>query len=294
MDRLTSMTVFAKVAATRSFSGAARQLGISQATASKHVQTLEDWLGARLLHRTTRRVALTDAGESFFVQCSRILEDMEAARNAAKPEAPVRGSLRITAPVVFGSTRLAPLVVDFLRQHPELSLRVELSDRSVDLIEEGYDLAIRTSPTVGEGLIAWRLMQLDYVLCAAPTYLASHGVPAAPTDLSRHHCITSTDAPGATWQFSGPDGESEVPIYGRLQVNNAMLRCDAARAGAGILLCADYLVTQDIANGRLVRLLPDFVPASSALHAVSPTYRAGSQKVRSLVSHLTAQLGEPE
>ncbi len=138
------MTVFAKVASTRSFSGAARELGISQATASKHVQTLEDWLGVRLLNRTTRRVALTDVGESFFVQCTRILEEMETARCSAKPEAPVRGSMRITAPVVFGSTRLGPLVVDFLHRHPELSLNVELSDRSVDLIEEGYDLAIRT------------------------------------------------------------------------------------------------------------------------------------------------------
>src|SRR5271166_6446661 len=114
VDRLTSMTVFAKVASTRSFSGAARELGISQATASKHVQTLEDWLGVRLLHRTTRRVALTDVREGFFVQCSRILEDMETARSEAKPDAPVRGSMRITAPVVFGSTRLGPLVVDFL------------------------------------------------------------------------------------------------------------------------------------------------------------------------------------
>ena len=136
VDRLTSMTVFAKVASARSFSGAARELGISQATVSKHVQTLEDWFGARLLHRTTRRVALTDAGEGFFLQCSRILEEMEAARTAARPEAPVRGTMKITAPVVFGSTRLGPLVVDFLEQHPEVSMHVELSDRSVDLIAE--------------------------------------------------------------------------------------------------------------------------------------------------------------
>ena len=288
------MTVFAKVATRRSFSGAARELGISQATASKHVQTLEDWLGARLLHRTTRRVALTDAGESFYVQCSRILEDMETARTAAKPEASVRGSLRITAPVVFGSTRLGPLVVDFLQQHPDLSLQVELSDRSVDLIEEGYDLAIRTSPTEGPGLVAWRLMPLDYVLCAAPAYLAAHGLPSVPGELSRHHCITGTEAAGATWQFNGPTGDAEVAIFGRLQVNNAMLRCDAARAGAGILLCAGYLVEDDIAKGRLTRLLPEFTPAGGALHAVSPAYRAGSQKVRSLVSHLTTHLGEAE
>jgi DNA-binding transcriptional LysR family regulator len=287
------MAVFAKVASTRSFSGAARELGISQATASKHVQTLEDWLGARLLHRTTRRVALTDVGESFFVQCSRILEDMETARSAAKPEAPVRGNMRITAPVVFGSTRLGPLVVDFLHQHPELSLNVELSDRSVDLIEEGYDLAIRTGPTSGAGLIAWPLMPLDYVLCAAPSYLSRHGVPNAPLDLSTHHCISGTETLGANWRFDGPDGPMAVPIFGRLQVNNAMLRCDAARAGAGVLLCADYLVADDFVSGRLVQLLPDYKPEGSTLHAVSPTYRAGSPKVRSLVNHLTTQLGDP-
>ena len=290
VDRLTSMTVFARVASTRSFSGAARELGISQATASKHVQTLEDWLGVRLLHRTTRRVALTDAGESFFAQCSRILDDMEAARSAAKPEAPVRGNLRITAPVVFGSTRLGPLVVDFLQQHPDLSLNGELSDRSVDLIEEGYDLAIRTSPATGGGLVAWPLMPLDYVLCAAPSYLARHGTPCTPGDLTTHHCITGTGASGANWRFDGPDGPTEVPIFGRLQVNNAMLRCDVARAGAGVLLCAEYLVEGDFANGRLVRLLPDHKPAGSTLHAVSPAYRAGSPKVRSLVNHLATQL----
>ncbi len=294
VDRLTSMTVFAKVASTRSFSGAARELGISQATASKHVQTLEDWLGARLLHRTTRRVALTDIGESFFVQCSRILEEMEAARSAARPEAPVRGSMRITAPVAFGSSRLGPIVVDFLRQHPELSLNVELSDRSVDLIEEGYDLAIRTSPTNGPGLVAWPLMSLDYVLCAAPSYLARHGTPTMPADLSNHHCITGTETLGVSWQFKSLNGPTEVPIYGRLQVNNAMLRRDAARAGVGVLLCAEYLVEDDFTTGRLVQLLADHRPVGSTLHAVSPAYRASSPKVRSLVSHLTAQLGDPD
>jgi DNA-binding transcriptional LysR family regulator len=291
VDRLTSMTVFARVASTRSFSGAARDLGISQATASKHVQMLEKWLGARLLHRTTRRVAVTEAGERFFVQCSRILEDMEMARATVKPEAPVRGSMRITAPVVFGSTRLGPIVVDFLHRHPELSLNVELSDRAVDVIEEGYDLAIRTSPTTGNGLVAWPLMPLEYVLCASPTYLTRHGVPRAPEDLSRHHCIAGTDT-GASWRFHGAGGHFEVPIYGRLQVNNAMLRCDAARAGAGILLCAEYLVDHDINSGSLVRLLPEHRPTGSTLHAVSSVQRANSLKVRGLVNHLTAHLAE--
>jgi DNA-binding transcriptional LysR family regulator len=208
VDRLTSMTVFARVASTRSFSGAARELGISQATASKHVQTLEDWLGARLLHRTTRRVALTEAGESFFAQCARILEEMEAARSAARPQAPVRGTMRITAPVVFGSTRLGPLVVDFLRQNPDLSLNVDLSDRSIDLVEEGYDLGIRAGVATGAGLIAWPLMPIEFVLCAAPSYLARHGAPSAPAELAAHHCVTGADSNGGSWRFTGPAGQT--------------------------------------------------------------------------------------
>jgi DNA-binding transcriptional LysR family regulator len=284
------MAVFSRVASTRSFSGAARELGISQATASKHVQMLEGWLGVRLLHRTTRRVGLTEAGQSFFLQCSRILEEMETARSVAQDEASVRGNMRIAAPVAFGSTRLGPLVVDFMQRHPDLSLNIELSDRQVDIIEEGYDLAIRTGPAEGPGLMAWRLMPLDYVLCAAPAYLARHGVPRSPAELRGHHCIAGIDS-AVNWQFQGPEGETEVPIYGRLHVNNAMLRRDAARAGAGILRCADFLVEEDFANGRLVRLLPEYRPAGSELHAVSPAYRAGTPRVRTLVSHLAAQLG---
>ena len=250
------MTVFAKVASTRSFSGAARELGISQATASKHVQTLEDWLGVRLLHRTTRRVALTDVGESFFVQCTRILEEMETARCSAKPEAPVRGSMRITAPVVFGSTRLGPLVVDFMHQHPDLSLNVELSDRSVDLIEEGYDLAIRTSPTTGAGLIAWPLMSLDYVLCAAPSYLARHGVPTTPTELSTHHCITGNRLSRRELAVSmGRTGKRRCRSTAGCRSTTPC--CDAMSRVLAPVSCfaREYLVENDFANNRLVRLL---------------------------------------
>ena len=137
-------------------------------------------------------------------------------------------------------------------------------------------------------------MPVDYVLCAAPSYLARFGVPSTPADLSTHDCLVSTSANGAGWQFTGPDGPTEVPISGRLQVNNVMLRCDAARAGAGLLLCPDYLVEDDFTRGRLIRLLPGHKPAGSTLHAVSPAYRAGSPKVRSLVNHLASQLGDPE
>ena len=292
VDRLTSMTVFAKVAIARSFSAAARELGISQATASKHVQTLEDWLGTRLLHRTTRRVALTDAGENFFVQCARILEDMEAARGALRPQTPIRGSMRIVAPIAFGSTRLGPLLVDFLRQHPELSLSVELSNRWVDVIDEGYDLAIRMGPIAGAGVVAFRLMAVNFVLCAAPGYLARHGTPATPADLAEHLCIAGTRAPDRVWHFTGPDGETEVAILGRLQVSNALLRRDVARAGAGVMRCADYLVEDDIAAGRLVRLLDQYSVGSEVLYAVCPADRVTTPKTRGLVGHLTMHLAD--
>ena len=166
------MSVFARVATTRSFSAAARELGISQATASKHVQTLESWLGSRLLSRTTRRVALTDVGANFFAQCTRILEDMETARQSGLAAVKLHGNLRITAPVGYGSTHLAAPMLEFMAENPDLSLDVAISDRWVDLIEEGYDLAIRIGERLPDDptLVVHPLLPLRFVVCAAPAY----------------------------------------------------------------------------------------------------------------------------
>ncbi len=293
MDRLTSMTVFARVAATRSFSTAARELGISQATASKHVQTLEGWLGARLLHRTTRRVGLTETGESFFAQCTRILEDMETARQIGRTAASLHGNLRITAPVGFGSTRLAPLLFDYMAKNPDLLLTVTLSDRAVDVVEEGYDLAIRfgASPSNDAGLIVYRFLPLRFVVCAAPGYLAAYGKPEVPADLARHVCLTDSRHPGDVWRFGGPNGEVDVSVTGRLKTDNGMLRREAALTAVGVLLAPEFLVEDDIAAGRLVRLLPGYVPPAWNLDAACPTGRAASPEVRSFVAFLTARLG---
>jgi DNA-binding transcriptional LysR family regulator len=297
MDRLTSMTVFARVASTRSFSAAARQLGISQATASKHVQTLEGWIGTRLLHRTTRRVGLTEAGETFFAQCTRILEDMEAARQAGTPEARLHGTLRVTAPVVFGSTRLAGLAVEFMRESPELSLSVTLCSRPVDVIEEGYDVAIRIrrprAPTGEEpGLTVQRLGTIHFVACASPAYLASRGAPEIPDDLERHECLTHARHLGDVWRFVGPEGETEVAVAGRLKSDNGQLRREAACRGGGIVLAPDYLVDDDLAAGRLVRLMPDYLPVPASLDAVCPAQRGASPKVRSFTAFLAARFSE--
>jgi DNA-binding transcriptional LysR family regulator len=295
VDRLTSMTVFARVAATRSFSAAARDLGISQATASKHVQTLEAWFGAKLLHRTTRRVGLTEAGESFFSQCTRILEDMDAALEAGKPDARLRGTLRMSAPVAFGSTRLGQLMVEFMQQSPALSLHVTLNDRPVDVIEEGFDLALsvthqRSEPPGHPGLVVQTLAPLRYVLCAAPAYLERHGTPVTPPDLARHACLTDTRHPGDIWRFNGSGGEVEVPVNGQLKTDNGLLRRSAALAGAGLLLGPEFLVADELASGGLVRLLPGYAARNGSLNAVCPGHRAATPKVRSLVAFLTERM----
>ncbi|MDR3538100.1 MAG: LysR family transcriptional regulator [Acetobacteraceae bacterium] len=289
------MTVFSRVAATRSFSAAARELGISQATASKHVQMLESWLGARLLNRTTRRVSLTEIGETFHAQCIRILDDLETARQAGRPETRLRGSLRFTAPVSIGCTLLGPLLVAFMQQNPDLSLHVTLVDRSVDVIEEGYDLALQVMEGGAKdaelpGMALHSLMSMPFIVCAAPSYLAQAGMPQTPTDLTRHACLTDNRHPGDMWHFSGVDGEIEVSVPGRLKCDNGLLRRDAARAGAGVLLAPALLLVDDIAAGRLVPLLPDYRPQVSTLFAVCPASRAALPKLRSLIGFLADRL----
>jgi DNA-binding transcriptional LysR family regulator len=290
VDRLTSMTVFARVAAARSFSTAARELGISQATASKHVQTLERWLGTRLLHRTTRRVALTDTGEVFLAQCSRILEDIDDAANIARPQVELRGSLRLAASVEFGSRLLGLPLAEFAQQHPQLTVSVDLFDRQVDLIEEGYDVAIRVNLGARLGVVAFRLMPLHDVVCAAPAYLNRRGVPSSPADLMAHRCIAGMGPDEAAWRFTGAEGAGEVAVEGNLIINSAMLRRDAALAGAGVMRCADFLVENDIAEGRLVRLLEAYPLEPNELYATCPAGRAASPKIRSLIAHLQSAL----
>jgi DNA-binding transcriptional LysR family regulator len=292
VDRLTSMTVFSRVAATRSFSAAARELGISQATASKHVQTLEHWLGMRLLNRTTRQVGLTDAGLSFYTQCLRILEDMENARQAGQTVASLRGNLRVSVPVGFGSTRLTTILVDFMAENAELSVTITVSDHAVDLIEEGYDLGLRawSRPLEDSGLVVQPLLPVRYGVFASPAYLVVHGTPEVPADLARMVCLTDLRRPGDVWHFLGPEGQVEVTVNGRLKTDNSMLRRSAALTGAGILLAPDILVEDDVAAGRLVRLLPAYVPPATRLDAVSPAHRANTPKVRQFVSFLTARL----
>lgn len=292
LDRLTSMTVFARVAATRSFSAAARELGISQATASKHVQMLENWLGTRLLNRTTRQVGLTEAGRDFYTQATRILEDMETARLAGQNMSRLRGTLRVTIPGGFGSTRLAAGLLEFMQGNLELAISVTVADRPMDMVEEAYDLAIRAWHRAPDdpGLVIQLLMPLRRVTCAAPAYVEAHGAPARPGELSRMNCLTDSQDCGSVWRLAGPEGEMEVAVSGRFQTNNAMLRRTAALAGAGILLIPEMMVEDDLASGRLVRLLPDYTASELRLDAVALAHRAAAPKVRQCIAFLAARL----
>ena len=295
MDRLTSMSVFVKVVAHHSFAEAARELGLSRAAVSKHVVALEHSLGASLLNRTTRRLSLTEVGAVVYERYTRILEEIdEVERNAGALQTNPRGVLRITAPVSFGIPHLAPAIVDYMARYPDVSIDMVLNDRTVDLIEEGFDLAVRIGNLVDSSLIARRIAPIRFALCAAASYLKFHGEPRRPADLTRHNCLEfSYRQTGTEWQFTGPDGTKEsVRVSGRLKVNNPQILHTAALNGDGVEFDPTFIVGADIASGRLVELMPDYKPIETDLSLVYPPGRQLSAKVRSFVDFLAARFAD--
>lgn len=294
MDRLVGMAVFAKVVEGSSFASAARHFGLSPAMVSKHIQALEERLGARLLYRTTRRVSATEVGQDYYVRTLRILAELaEADRAAGDLQTAPRGRLKVSASVAFGTRYVASAISDYMEAYPNVSIELWLDDRHVDLLEEGVDLAIRTGPEADSSLIARRLLSAHMVLCASPGYLAQHGTPAAPDDLAQHNCLIQRD--GATqseWHFISSDGGAEtVQVSGRLQANNSDVLKALALAGGGILLQPGFIVSDDVRAGRLIALLPAYRPADMPIHAVYPHSRHMPAKVRTFVDFLAARFG---
>ncbi|HYE00777.1 MAG TPA: LysR family transcriptional regulator [Alphaproteobacteria bacterium] len=294
MDRLTAMAVFVRVADGGSFAAAAAHFGLSRAMVSKYVQALEERLGARLLHRTTRRLSLTEIGADYLQRCREIVAaaaEAEAAAGALQAEP--RGRLRINAPVSFGARHLAPALAAYLARHPAVTAELSLNDRVVDLVEEGYDLAVRIGRLADSSLVARRLAPARMAVAAAPDYLARHGAPARPEDLARHACLTySYAAAGDEWRFEGPDGPAAVRVAGPFRANNGDAVLAAGLAGLGVLLQPTFIVGEALAAGRLVALLPGWRPAELAIHAVYPSGRHVPPKLRSLVDFLAARFGE--
>lgn len=285
MDRLDKLALFAAIVDEGSLAGAARRLGRSPPAVTRTLAALEERLGVRLVERTTRRLSATEAGRRLAEHARRLLGDFEdALRDAAGDAAAPRGTLRVTAPLLFGRMHITPLVLDFLDAHPGVSVDLLLSDRSLDLIEEGIDVGLRIAHLPDSGMVARRVGHMRRVLVASPAYLAGRGTPAEPADLAGHDVIAFTRLGAAPeWRFHGPGGERTVRIRPRLTVNQADAALVAARAGRGITSTLSYQVADDVAAGRLVRLLRDCEPPPVPVHLVTPSTRLAAPRLRAFL-----------
>jgi DNA-binding transcriptional LysR family regulator len=262
MDRLDAMATLIAVVDTGSFSAAARRLATPLPTISRRIAELESHLGAQLLTRSTRRLALTEIGLNYVTACRRVLEDIDEAERLASGEysAP-RGHLVIASPVGFGKLHLAPLIVDFLEAYPEVDVELRLVDVPVDLIELHIDASLRIGQLENSSHLQMRLGAIRHVVCASPGYLERHGVPDHPSDLSRHSCITLTPLHAPTaWTFNTPSGDERFPISSRMSVGNAEVAVAAAVAGLGLTRVLYYQAHKEIAEGRLKVVLDAFEP----------------------------------
>jgi DNA-binding transcriptional LysR family regulator len=286
VDRFAGMTVFAKVVESSSFAAAARHFRISPAMVSKHVRAIEEHLGVRLLNRTSRRVTPTDVGQDYYARCLRIIADVEAADRAAGDQNTTpRGLLKVSAPFTFGISHVTPAVADYLAAYPDVSVELALNDRFVDLLEEGFDVAIRIGQLPDSSLIARRLMSTQIVLCASPGYLERYGEPHMPRDLANHNCLTySLSKTRGEWEFSGRDREPEaVNVAGHFIANNGDALRLLALAGEGIVRVPILIVDADLVAGRLVRLLTEYEATETPVSAVYPDNRFMSAKVRAFI-----------
>jgi len=293
MDRLAKMTAFAKVAETGSFTKAARALRMSPTIISKHVRELEEALGVRLLNRTTRHVSLTEIGSIYHEHCAELLAQLDALENiAGEMQNTPTGVLRVSAPLGFGATRIAPLLTRFAAAYPNVTVEMILTDRYVDVVEEGFDMAVTMNQPPETSYVTRTLVSTATVLCAAPEYLARHGTPAAPEDLTTHNCLVVMSAQlGAPWSFTGADGATHtVKVSGNFRTNSALAEMELALRGQGLALQPDFLVEQALRDGRMVRVLADYTTPQLTFRMVYPPGRHLTAKLRAFADFLVANL----
>ena len=298
MDNLADVAVFVRVVERGSFTLAADELEVSRAVVSKYVSRLEERLGARLLHRTTRRLSLTEAGAALFEASRGALERIEEAESAVTQfQSEPRGRLRISAPMSFGILHLGPAMADFARAFPRVSLDVRLDDRYVNLVEEGVDVAIRIGTLTDSSLVARKITATKAVACASPAYLYKHGEPETPEDLATHDCLLYSYLSTANvWRFTAPDGrEIPVAVSGSFRINNGIVLAEAAAAGHGILMAPSFYVAPLLRDGRLKRILANYRLRELGIHAVWPQRDHVPPKVRAFVDFLAQRFGrKPE
>jgi DNA-binding transcriptional LysR family regulator len=291
MDRLASMSSFVQVVDTRSFSGAARQLKLSQGTITGHIQSLEQQLGIRLLNRTTRKVSLTDEGTQFYQRCSRVLAEVAEIENLARSLQQVpRGRLRLNTDVMLARL-VAPVVNEYVLIYPEMSIELIMTDQIGDLAAGAFDLAIHAGSTSNSSLIQRRLGNAQRVVCASPGYLARHGTPRTPEELAGHNClVVSNSSCTDRWRFTGRTGEYEIKVDGNLRSNSIEAVRAAALTGQGVCRLPLMNVAEDLKKERLKRLLPGSTAAEVTIQAIYPGARHLSTRVRTFLDFVAKWL----
>lgn len=294
MDKLAGMAMFVRVVEVGSFSAAADVSGVSPTMVAKHIRIIEQRLGARVLHRTTRRQQLTEVGRLYYERCKQVLAEVELAESSASElHASPRGRIRLVAPVSFGTHSLVPVLTDYLAQHPDVSVELTLDNRVPDLIDEGYELGIHIGEVEDNGLVARPLRSYRRILAAAPAYLAKQGHPQHPTQLSEHVCLgLSYWRRHDRWHLRGPGDEvCDVVVKGRFSANQGSALHMAALHGAGIVLQPDVSLADDIATGRLVVVLPDWAYKPTPMYLIYAQDRRPTAKLRSVIDFLIAHFG---
>lgn len=294
-ERFAGLDVFVQVIDAGNFSAAARRLGMTPSAVSKQIGALENRLGARLLNRTTRRLSLTDTGAALLDRARPALRALQEAEDAvAALYAAPRGRLRVNMPASFGEAHVAPVLPGFLKRFPEVTLEVGQTDRFVDLVAEGVDVAIRVAELRDSSLIARRLAPLRRVICAAPAYLERHGAPEWPEDLTAHNCLTFVERTHQIgWQFQEAGKRRTVPVSGTLTTNSFRTLSGAAVEGIGIANLSNYRIVEELKDGRLVALLTRYEVEPSSVYAVYPANRHLSPTVRAFIDYLVETIGQP-
>ncbi len=288
MDKLTSMRVFCRVANCGNFSQAARELRISPAMATKHIAALEEQLNIRLLNRTTRKVSTTEAGDRYLNLCQNLLNDIEEGEaSLSELSSHPSGTLKLSAPIDFGVLRLAPAIAGYQNRYPDVNIDINYQDRKVNLVEDGFDIAIRIGALPDSSMVAIPLMEVALICCASPDYLKLHGHPQHPSDLRQHNCLTySYSGTNNDWHFSKDDQSLSVKASGKLNGNNGRAMSIAASLGTGITLKPLFMVQDFIDRGELVPILEDYDCGIHGVYAVYPHRRFLPAKMRSFIDYL--------
>lgn len=294
---LNLLAIYARVVEVGSFAEAARRLGISRSATSKAVARLEKSLGARLLNRTTRHLSLTEIGTAVATCCTRMLEEVdEVERLADSLNSEPRGTLRVSASVAFGTLHVAPALADFLSAHPELRMELTITDRLVDLAEEGYDLSIRVTAEPPLTLVARKLAPVRRQLCATPDYFKRYGLPTTPADLVHHNCLDYTrSGERGHWHFVGPEGDPaniSVPVTGSLHVDDDEALSQAVLGGLGLALLPTFIIGAELHTGRLQAVLSEYIPVERHVYALYLPTRHLPSKVRAFIDFLLERIGE--